>query len=206
MSVGFNPTFGRCFCNQFSRTLRYCLCRYERADCDLALEDAMLELFRGGVLVAATLTTGLMAGLYYAYAISVMLGLSRTDDRTFVSAMQQINVAIINAWFFVIFFGALVFTALAGVLHLHADWRGVLPWIAAALVLYAASLVITIGFNVPLNNELAGAGDADHIADLAAVRERFEASWVRWNIARAVASSAAFGCLIWALVLHGRAL
>jgi uncharacterized membrane protein len=169
------------------------------------LEEAMLELFRSGALAAATLTTGLMAGLYYAYAISVMLGLSRTDDRTFVSTMQQINVAILNPWFFIIFFGALVFTALAGVLHLQADWRGVLPWIAAALVLYAASLVITIGFNVPLNNELAAAGDPDHIADLAAVRERFEASWVRWNIARAVASTAAFGCLIWALVLHGRA-
>ena len=53
----------------------------------------MLELFRGGALAAAT---GLMAGLYYAYAYSVMLGLSMTDDRTFVSAMQQINVAIIN--------------------------------------------------------------------------------------------------------------
>ena len=87
----------------------------------------MLELFRGGALVAATLTTGLMAGPYYAYAISVMLGLGRTDDRTFLSAMQQINVAILNPWFFVSFFGALVFTALAGVLHLHADWRGVLP-------------------------------------------------------------------------------
>lgn len=101
----------------------------------------MLELFRGGALAAATLTTGLMAGLYYAYAISVMLGLSMTDDRTFVSVMQQINVAILNPWFFVSFFGALVFTALATVLHLHGDWRAVLPWIAAALVLYVATLV-----------------------------------------------------------------
>jgi uncharacterized membrane protein len=166
----------------------------------------MLELFRGGALAAATLTTGLMAGLYYAYAISVMLGLSMTDDRTFVSAMQQINVAILNPWFFVSFFGALVFTALAGVLHLPGDWRAVLPWIVAALVLYLATLVITFGFNVPLNNELAAAGDAERIADLAGVRERFEASWVRWNIARAVASTAAFGCLTWALVLHGRTL
>jgi uncharacterized membrane protein len=120
--------------------------------------------------------------------------------------MQQINVAILNPWFFVSFFGALVFTALAGVLHVHGDWRAVLPWIAAALALYVATLVITIGFNVPLNNELAAAGDPDRITDLAGVRERFEASWVRWNIARAVASTAAFGCLTWALVLHGRTL
>src|SRR5215212_9032412 len=115
--------------------------------------------FEGGALAAATLTTGLMAGLYYAYAISVMLGLSMTDDRTFLSAMQQINVAILNPWFFVSFFGALVFTALAGVLHLPGDWRGVLPWIVVALVLYLATLVITIGFNVPLNNELTSAGN-----------------------------------------------
>jgi uncharacterized membrane protein len=179
---------------------------FEAGSSILALGDAMLELFRSGALAAATLTTGLMAGLYYAYACSVMLGLSRTDDRTFVSAMQQINVAIINPWFIVSFFGAFVFTASAGVLHLHGDWRTVLPWIAAALVLYVATLVITTGFNVPLNNELAAAGDPDRTADLAAVRERFEASWVRWNIARAVASTAAFGCLTWALVLHGRTL
>ena len=168
--------------------------------------DAMLELFRSGALATATITTGLMAGLYYAYACSVMPGLSRTDDRTFVSAMQQINVAIINPWFFICFFGALVFTVLAAVLHLRGDGRGVLPWIAAALVLYVATLVITIGFNVPLNDELAAAGDPDRTADLAAVRERFEAAWVRWNIARAVACTAAFGCLSWALVLHGRTL
>ena len=166
----------------------------------------MLELFRSGALAAATLTTGLMSGLYYSYAISVMLGLSRTDERTFLSAMQQINVAILNPWFFVSFFGALVFTALAAVLHLQADWRAGLPWIVAALVLYLATLLITFGFNVPLNNELAAAGDPERIADLAAVRKRFEASWVRWNIARTVASTAAFGCLIWALVLHGRTL
>jgi uncharacterized membrane protein len=127
-----------------------------------------LELFRSGALAAATLTTGLMAGLYYAYAISVMLGLSMTDHRTFVSVMQQINVAILNPWFFVSFFGALVFTALAGVLHLPGDWRVVLPWIVAALILYVATLVITFGFNVPLNNELAAAGNPDRIADLAA--------------------------------------
>ena len=72
----------------------------------------MLALFRGVALVAATMTTGLMAGLFYAFACSVMLGLNRTDDRTFVGAMQRINVAILNAWFLVSFVGALVFTIL----------------------------------------------------------------------------------------------
>lgn len=73
-----------------------------------------------------------------------------------------------------------------------------LPWAVAALVLYLATFVVTIGVHVPLNDGLKAAGDPDRIADLAAVRERFdEARWVRWNLARAVASTAAFGCLAW---------
>ena len=47
-------TFRTMLRNRLSPTLRYCLCMYERAECDLALEDAMLELFRGGALAAAT--------------------------------------------------------------------------------------------------------------------------------------------------------
>jgi uncharacterized membrane protein len=164
----------------------------------------MFELFRTGALIAATITTGLMAGLFYAYACSVMPGLGRADDRTFVSAMQQINVAIVNGWFLIIFLGALGFTALAAALHLPAGGRGALPWIAAGLVLYVIALGTTIGLNIPLNNELTAAGDPDGIVDLAAVRERFEAAWVRWHLVRTVASTVAFGCLTWALVLHGR--
>src|SRR4051812_41285218 len=53
----------------------------------------------GTVLGAATLTTGLMAGLFYAFDVSVMPGLSRTDDRTFVTAMRSINEAIENPLF-----------------------------------------------------------------------------------------------------------
>jgi uncharacterized membrane protein len=166
----------------------------------------MLELFRGASLVAATIAMGLIAGLLYAYACSVMVGLGRTDDRTFVRAMQSINVAIINGWFLLSFIGALVLTALAVVLHLGADGRSVLPWLVAALVLYLAALVTTAAVNIPLNNALDAAGDPDRIADLAAVRANFEARWVRWNIVRTLASTAALGCLAWALAVYGRAM
>jgi uncharacterized membrane protein len=163
-----------------------------------------VDVLRGVALVAATLTMGLMAGLFYSFAISVMPGLGRTDDRTFVEAMQRFNAAILNGWFAVGFGGALVLSLLAAVLHLGGDWRPVLPWIAAAVVLYVVVLAITFGINVPLNDQLQAAGDPDRIADLAAVRGRFEATWVRWNVVRSLASTAALGCLAWALLLHGR--
>src|SRR6266540_3801200 len=90
---------------------------------DSSVEETIMQWFRGASLVAAALTMGLMAGLFYAYACSVMLGLRRADDRTFVDGMQRINVAILNGWFFASFLGALLLTALAGVLHLGAGWR-----------------------------------------------------------------------------------
>jgi uncharacterized membrane protein len=165
----------------------------------------MPEMLRNGVLVAATLAMGLAAGVFYIFSIAVMPGLNRSDDRTFVEAMQDINEVIVNPLFALSFGGALVLTGLATVAHLSGDGRPALPWIVAALVLYGVGVfVVTIAFNVPLNDELAAAGRPDRIADLAAVRERFETSWVRWNIVRALASTAAFGCLTWALVLLGR--
>jgi uncharacterized membrane protein len=104
----------------------------------------------------------------------------------------------------VTFFGALVLTGLAAVLHLGADGRPVLPWIAVAFVLYLAVVVITLAVNVPLNDGIKAAGDPDRIGDLAAVRKRFnEARWAAWNLVRALASTAAFGCLAWALVAYG---
>jgi uncharacterized membrane protein len=165
----------------------------------------MVGLLRSVTLIAATITTGLAAGVFYAFACSVMLGLNRTDDRTFVSAMQRINVSIINPWFMLSFIGALVFTVLAAVLRIPGGGGGVLPWIVAALVLYLAVVIITGGVNVPLNNALEAAGNPDAIAEIAAVRARFEATWNRWNIVRAVVSTLSFGCLTWALVLHARA-
>lgn len=65
-------------------------------------------------------------------------------------------------------------------------------------------LVITFRVNVPLNDALAAAGHPDRIGDLTAVRERFEERWVRWNVVRAVTSTAAFGLLVRALVVSGR--
>ncbi len=163
-----------------------------------------VDAVRVTTLMAATITMGLMAGVFALYANSIMPGLRRTDDRTFVGAFQAIDKAIINPLFLGVgFVGALVFTGLAVVLHLGDAERSVLPWVVAALVAYVAVFVITVAVNVPLNNGIKAAGAPDAIADLAGVRQRFdEAKWARWNLVRAVATTAAFGCLAWALVLH----
>jgi uncharacterized membrane protein len=158
----------------------------------------------GATLMLATLAMGLMAGVFGLYAYAIMPGLGKTDARTFVGAFQAIDRAIINPLFMATFFGAAVLTAAAAAIHLG---DAAAPWIIAALVLYAAVFVITIAVNVPLNDAIKAAGDPDSISDLTAVRERFdEARWAGWNVVRAVASTAAFGCLLWALIEFGRTL
>ena len=162
----------------------------------------MADALNTAVLVLATLAMALFAGLFYTYATAIMVGLRRTDDRVFVSAMQWFNATIINGWFVFSFFGSGVLTALAAVLH-RGSGSGVLPWIVAALVCYVVTFAITMGINVPLNNQLAAAGEPGPDVDVTAVRERFEGRWVRWNNVRAVTSLAALGCMLAALVVRG---
>jgi len=156
-----------------------------------------MQLITAAMLAAAILTTGLVAGVFGLYAHTIMPGLRHTDDRTFISAFQSMDRAIINPWFMVCFFGALIFTGVAAALHLGGDKRTLLPWLGAAFILYLIAVVITLAVNVPLNDALKAAGDPARIGDLAAVRRHFsEARWSAWNLARTLTTTAAFGCLV----------
>ena len=143
-------------------------------------------------LLAATMTAGLMAGVFGIYALAIMPGLRATDDRTFVAAFQAIDRAIVNPLFMLWFFGPLLFAGAAAALI--GGKGSVLPWTAAALVLSLAVVVITFAVHLPLNDAIkAGARESFH-----------EARWAAWNVVRAVLSTTAFGCLAWALVQYGR--
>jgi uncharacterized membrane protein len=154
-------------------------------------------------LMAATVSTALMAGAFALYAHTIMPGLRQTDDRTFVGAFQALDRAIINPWFLTGgFLGALLFTLGATIAHVGHD---ALPPTAVALVLYLITFVITLAVNVPLNDALKRAGDPDRVSNLAAVRASFsEARWSRFNLIRTVLCLTSFTLLAWALTIHGR--
>jgi uncharacterized membrane protein len=159
-------------------------------------------VLRAVTLIAATITMGLMAGIFTLFAHTIMPGLRKADDRTFVAAFQHIDRAIVNPWFMMTAFaGALVFAVLAAIAN-----RGTsaLPWIAVALGLYLAAVIITAAVHLPLNDAITSAGDPARI-DVAQVRAHFnEARWAAWNLVRVATSVPAFGLLAWALVLYGR--
>jgi uncharacterized membrane protein len=161
----------------------------------------MFEFFRGGSLILAVITTGLMAGVFQLYSHTVMPGLAKTDDKTFVGAFQAMDRAILNPLFLGTFLGAFIFTGLATVLNLGR--RSLLPWLVVALLLYLVVLIVTFRVNVPLNNAIKAATDPD----LGAVRAGFnEALWVRWNHVRSWLCTGAFAGPAWTLVLYGKLL
>ncbi|MEV4410747.1 DUF1772 domain-containing protein [Catellatospora sp. NPDC049609] len=164
-----------------------------------------METARLLALIAAMVTMGNMAGVFGLYSHTVMPGLRRTDDRTFVGAFQALDRAIINPWFMLGgFLGALVFTGAAAGLLLGPGGAA-LTWTLTAFALYLVVFVITVAVNVPMNDTIKAAGEPDGIADLAGVRARFdEARWSRWNLVRTVLTTLAVICLAMALMEHGR--
>ncbi|MFF7341811.1 DUF1772 domain-containing protein [Streptomyces sp. NPDC008163] len=162
-----------------------------------------MEIAQTLALIAATVTTGLVSGLFYGFAISVMPALRGTGDRTFIDVMQRVNVAILNGWFVLGYIGALVFTGLAVGLQFGGGNRDAVVPTVAALVCYIASMGVTSRLNIPLNNALEAAGPVDGIARPEAVRAAFEGAWARGNVLRTLLCVAATGLLCWALVLNG---
>lgn len=153
----------------------------------------MTNTIRDTVLVVATIAGGLLAGLFYAYTVSVMPGLARADDRTWVEGMRGINVAIQNGWFMLTFLGAPLLAAVAGFLYLRSG--AALWWIVAGFACLLATIVITGVVHIPMNNAIDTGGDR-----YPQLRARFEGPWVRWNVVRTVVSIAGFGCLLGGLL------
>ena len=112
--------------------------------------------------LVSALGCGLMAGLFFAFSVSVMKALVRLPSAEGIAAMQSINVAIINPVFLAAFFGtaaACVLVMIASFLRWH-DPGAVYLLIGGSLYLIGTFLV-TFVFNVPKNNALATVAPAD---------------------------------------------
>ncbi|WP_404952667.1 anthrone oxygenase family protein [Streptomyces sp. 147326] len=153
----------------------------------------------------STVLVGLMAGLFFAFDVSVMPGLAAGDERTYVTAMRAFNAAIDgNPLFGMAFVLALLLAAASAVVEYRAGRRTTALWAGVAAAAYLVVLVITFAVNIPLNNELADGGDVAQMTDFTVV-ERFKSTWVTTNIVRTLLCTTALAALARALVLHGRA-
>lgn len=155
-----------------------------------------------GLLYASTfiaaLGSGLVAGIFLAFSAFVMTALGRLPQAAGISAMQSINVAVLNPVFFTAFFGtgAICFLlAIAAFVQWPQPGSGYL--VAGCLLYLVGCVAVTVAFNVPLNTRLAAVqADCNDAADL---WKRYLTDWTNWNHVRTAASLAAAAAFIKAL-------
>ena len=154
------------------------------------------------IIVAATLSTSLAAGLFYAYSCSVNPGLGRLADADYLKAMQSINRAILNPVFFATFLGTVILLPLATWLSYEPQPSKQFWYFLAAALLYIVGVFgVTIAGNVPLNDALDKINiPASTAEQLSQHRQAFEARWSMFHTIRTVANVlsallAILGCL-----------
>ena len=167
------------------------------------LPTALGSAVRALTLAGATFTTGLLAGVFYAYAVSVNLGLAVQPDASYVAVMQAINERIENPLFFASFFGALLFLLAALVVYSPRPRSGRFLLVALACALYVGGgFLLTVFVNVPMNEELAHVSAGASPGELARARAAYEGVWNFWNGVRTVFSILAFLALVGACLLR----
>lgn len=146
----------------------------------------------------ALLGAALIAGTFFCFSTFVMGALGRIAPAAGIAAMQSINIVVINPVFLSVFVGTAalgVCIALAA-LFLLPDTSAIYA-LAGSLLYCIGTFVVTMRFNVPLNNELAGVQPDS--AKGQQVWERYLSDWVWWNHVRTIAALAATALFVLAL-------
>ncbi|PSL06880.1 putative membrane protein [Haloactinopolyspora alba] len=142
------------------------------------------------VAVVAAVSSGVIAGLLFAFSSFVMRGLRALPPSQGLVAMQSINAAVNNPIFMLAFLGTTA-ANLVAVVVAFASWgeAEAIYLLVAGLVYLAGVLGVTAGYHVPRNTALA---EVDPDGDDAEARwTRFAAEWTTWNHVRTFAGIAA---------------
>jgi uncharacterized membrane protein len=145
------------------------------------------------LIIIAAISSAAAAGMMYVFSTFVMRGLDRTGPVQAITAMRGINAVANTSWaFLLVYFGAAVLAAAVGVtaavqLHQPGSW-----YLLAGAVVGILAAVITMAFNVPLNNHLDGVDPAGlSVADAAREWQAYLSTWTAWNHVRTATGFAA---------------
>ena len=133
------------------------------------------------ITIAAVLGAGIVTGLLFAFSNFVLKALAQLPNEQGMFAMQQINEKIINPIFLAFFLGTPLLCAIIAVNAVFGLESTGNPLLLLGSILYLIGpFGITMLFNVPLNNRLAG-------ADTNEAYEKwpdYQVRWQRWNHVR----------------------
>jgi uncharacterized membrane protein len=143
---------------------------------------------------------GLIGGVFFTFSTFVMKALAQLSVSQGIAAMQRINVVVLNPLFLSVFLGtALVAAACIFLSFIGWNSPGSILLLAAGLLYLVGTILVTMVFNVPRNERLAGLDPASsQAAEYWVVYLR---EWTLWNHVRTVGSVASAACSAGALAL-----
>ena len=146
----------------------------------------------------SALGCGLIGGVFFAFSSFVMKSLMHLSPANGIAAMQAINIHVLNRWFFAAFFGtALCCVVLTVLSFFRWEKPDAIYLLAGSLLYLVGTILVTIAFNVPLNDSLAAVDPTtDHSGHLWTT---YVKSWTAWNHVRTVTALAAAALFIAAL-------
>ena len=149
--------------------------------------------------IIAAIGSGLVAGVFFAFSNFVMAALARLPVPQGIAAMNSINITVITPTFMTALFG----TGLICLVLVAAAFMGWAQsgsyWLLAGAVIYViGNPIVTMVFNVPLNDALAAVDPAS--SNGAAVWANHLSQWVMWNHVRTITAIVAMACFIFALL------
>lgn len=150
------------------------------------------------LLWTAALSSGLMAGIYFAFSGFIMRAFSKIDTTQSIAAMNSINETILGSLFMLLFFGSSIISVLliiAAVVHWGEAGTELL--LIAGAVYVVGMFICTALFNVPLNNTLARLDPGS--ANAYQVWSHYLINWTNWNHLRTVSSLSTCMLCVWLL-------
>ena len=155
------------------------------------------------ILFSTIILTGLSAGFFYAWQVSVIPGTKRVVDLTYLETMQSINRAILNPAFFVIFFGTLILLTIASIYEFHTSKLVFGLMLASSIAYLAGTFGVTALGNVPLNNELDTLDFAKTSAKkIVEFRRYYEVNWNKLHLIRTVFAVLSFALTVIAVLIQ----
>jgi uncharacterized membrane protein len=154
------------------------------------------------MLLLAILTTGLTAGLFYGWTVSVIPGIEKVSNDNYLRSMQSINREILNPAFFAIFMGSLILLPLSTWLQYRLGVNRKFWLILSATMIYLIGTIgVTMFGNVPLNNILEATNiQALGTEEMKLLRQQYEGPWNRLNRVRTIFSVLSFMILLYAII------
>ncbi|UVK40009.1 DUF1772 domain-containing protein [Mesorhizobium sp. AR10] len=149
------------------------------------------------LIFVAAIGSGIVGGVFFAFSNFIMSGLARLPAAGGIAAMNSINITVISPMFMTALFGTgLICLVLAVSAIIGWSQPGSLWLLAGALIYVIGNPIVTMAFNVPLNDALAAVDPAS--ANGATVWTTYLKDWVMWNHVRTITAIVALGCFIFA--------